>query len=128
MAENTTLARPYARALFETAREVRRRSEAARKRDLGERLPLARRPGLPRHQHDCPFQPDAFHEFIQGLANQRPKNSMKVERRKTRRFRDNLQLQRLVEILQDEVDGPVNAFDVVGRIAARIFRIVSQDL
>ena len=53
---------------------------------------------------------------------------MKVKRRETRGLGDDLKFERLVEILQDEVDSSVDPSHVVERFAAVFFAFVSQDL
>lgn len=102
------------KTLLKTAGEIRGRIEATGKRNLGEGPPPPRAPILLRHQVHRSLQSQAFYEFIKRLADERTEDAMKMERRETSRPRDDLELKRLVEIPKDEVDGSVNAVDVVG--------------
>ena len=53
---------------------------------------------------------------------------MKVKWREARRFGDDLEFERLIQILQDEVDSSIDAPDVIERFAVRFFSTLSQDL
>jgi hypothetical protein len=80
-----------------------------------------------RHQLERALQAQAFHEFVERLADQGSEDAMKVKRRETRGPGYDLQLERLVEILQDEVDGPVDPIHIVERLI-EFFSFFSQDL
>ncbi len=118
-------ARRHFEALLETSGEIGRRVEPARKGDVGERGLLPSGPVFLRHQAEGALQPQAFHEFVERFANQRSEDAMKVKRRKTRGPGHHLQLERLIEVLKDEVDGPVDPVHVVERLVGYFF---SQDL
>ena len=53
---------------------------------------------------------------------------MKVKRRVKSGFGDNLKSERLIEIVQDEVDRTIDAINVVEGFSVRFLLIVSQDL
>ena len=111
-------ARGHVEALLETAGKIRRRTEAAGKGTVGERWLAPGGPVLLRHQVKSALQANAFHEFVERLANQRPEDAMKMERRETGDARDDVEVERLVEIQQDVVDSAVNAIDVIERLGA----------
>jgi hypothetical protein len=114
--------------LVEAAGEIRRRAESTRERDFGKGLLPPRGPGLSRQQGERALQPHALHKFVDGLADQQTEDPMKVKRGETRGFGDDLKLERLVEILQDEVDGSVDPLHIGERCANGFFAFVSQDL
>ena len=65
---------------------------------------------------------------MEGLAHHGTEDAMKVKRRETGGLGHHLELERLVEILQDKVDGSVDATHVVERIGSGFFAFVSQEL
>ena len=78
-------ARRSSEALLEATREIRGRSKSAGKGYVGEReAPLTSPLRLP-DQAEGTFEPQPFHELVKRFADQRPEDSMKVERRETRR-------------------------------------------
>ena len=53
---------------------------------------------------------------------------MKVKRREERDPRHDLELERLIQVAEDVVDGPIHSFHVVERRAFGSFGLGSQDL
>ncbi len=95
-------------ALFEAPREVGRRSEAAIERDLGE-VTVA----VVGENSQCAFEADALDELVERFPREGTEDAVKVERRKPRRLRDDLQRQRLIDVAENEIDRTVHALDVV---------------
>jgi len=53
---------------------------------------------------------------------------MKVKRRETRCFGDDLEFERLIQIPQDEVDRSIDSLDVIEGFTVGFFSTLSQDL
>ena len=90
--------------------------KAGGKGDLGKRQVPLRFPTLARHHRECALQSDTFDEFVQGFADQRMKDAMKMKRRKASDARDLFEPDRPIHIVQDEIDRAIDAVGIVQRL------------
>jgi hypothetical protein len=114
--------------LVKAAREIGRGAEPARKSDLGKGCFSPPGSADPGHQGERPLQSYPLYKSIQRFTRQRSEDSMKMERREACGLGDYFKFKRLIDILQDEIDGSIDALDVIERLGLGFFRLFSQDL
>ena len=68
-----------------------------------------------REHYQSSLQAQAIDELLQRLAKQSFEDPMKMKRRKVGNLRHILELMRLVEVLDDVVDGTIDPLDIVER-------------
>jgi hypothetical protein len=112
----------HAVATFETAGEISRRTKSGGKGDLGKGQVPLRFPSFARHHRECALQSDTFDEFVQGFADERAKDAMKMKRRKASDTCDLFEPDRPIHIVQDEIDRAIDAVGIIQRLRFILWR------
>lgn len=103
--------------MLEAAGEISGRAKATGEGDIRQRWLSTSGCHSLRHHCQGPLQTDAPDELVQRFTDEQTEDAMEMEGRKAGGPGDNLKGQRLIEVLEDERNGPINPLEVIGCLA-----------